>query len=217
MSWTQLSDFTFNFHCHALEKEMATHSSVLAWGIPGTGEPGGLPSMGLHRVGHDWSDLVAAAKSLRSFLDVSVVKNPPANAGDAGWIPWRRKWQPIPVFVPGKSIGQRSLVGYSPWVCKRAGHDLDETTTSSLGTLSTSLRKITTLKMALQGMSKHRNWCGCSCHLSTLGYKHSDESVLILTLYFFIGMKTIFKMFIKKWIGPKEGVTKPFQICGPQF
>ena len=52
-SQTRLSDFTFTSHFHALEKEMATHSSVLAWRIPGTGEPGGLPSMGLHRVGHD--------------------------------------------------------------------------------------------------------------------------------------------------------------------
>ena len=52
-SWTQLSDFTFTFHFYALEKETATHSSVLAWRIPGMGEPGGLPSMGLHRVGHD--------------------------------------------------------------------------------------------------------------------------------------------------------------------
>ena len=52
-SQTQLSDFTFTFQFHALEKKMATHSSVLAWRIPGTGEPGGLPSMGLHRVGHD--------------------------------------------------------------------------------------------------------------------------------------------------------------------
>ena len=52
-SWTQLSDFTFTFHFHALEKEMAAHSSVLAWRIPGTGEPGGLLSMGSHRVGHD--------------------------------------------------------------------------------------------------------------------------------------------------------------------
>ena len=50
---TRLSDFTFTFHFHALEKEMATRSSVLAWRIPGTGEPGGLPPMGLHRVGHD--------------------------------------------------------------------------------------------------------------------------------------------------------------------
>ena len=56
-----LSDFTFTFHFHALEKEMATHSSVLAWRLPGTGEPGGLPSMGSHRVQHDWSDLAAAA------------------------------------------------------------------------------------------------------------------------------------------------------------
>ena len=55
------SDFTFTFHLNALEKEMATHSSVLAWRIPGTGEPGGLPSMGSHRIGHDWSDLAAAA------------------------------------------------------------------------------------------------------------------------------------------------------------
>ena len=52
-SWTRLSDFTVTFHFHALEKEMATHSSVLAWRIPGTGEPGGLPSMGSHRVGHN--------------------------------------------------------------------------------------------------------------------------------------------------------------------
>ena len=52
-SRTRLSDFTFTFHFHALEKEMATHSSVLAWRIPGTGEPDGLPSMGSHRVGHD--------------------------------------------------------------------------------------------------------------------------------------------------------------------
>ena len=49
----RLSDFTFTFHLHALEKEMASHSSILAWRIPGTGEPGGLPSMGSHRVGHD--------------------------------------------------------------------------------------------------------------------------------------------------------------------
>ena len=52
-SQTRLSGFTFTFHIHALEEEMATHSSVLAWGIPGTAEPGGLPSMGSHRVRHD--------------------------------------------------------------------------------------------------------------------------------------------------------------------
>ena len=60
-SRTRLSDFTFTFHFHALEKEMATHSSALAWRIPGMGEPGGLLSMGSHRVGHDWRDLAAAA------------------------------------------------------------------------------------------------------------------------------------------------------------
>ena len=62
--------FTFTFHFPALEKEMATHSSVLAWRIPGTGEPGGLPTMGSHRVGHNWSDLAAAAaagKTTRPF------------------------------------------------------------------------------------------------------------------------------------------------------
>ena len=58
-SRTQPNDFTFTFHFHALEKEMAAHSSVPAWRISGMAEPGGLPSMGSHRVGHDWSDLAA--------------------------------------------------------------------------------------------------------------------------------------------------------------
>ena len=63
-SQTRLSDFTFTFHFHALEKEMATHSSVLAWRMPGTGEPGGLLTMGSHRVRHDWSNLAAAASTI---------------------------------------------------------------------------------------------------------------------------------------------------------
>ena len=67
-SWTRLSDFTFTFHFHALEKEMATHSSVLAWRIPGMGKTGGLPSMGSHRVSHDWSDLAAAEHILKVFI-----------------------------------------------------------------------------------------------------------------------------------------------------
>ena len=66
-SQMQLSDFTFTFPFHALEKEMATHSSVLTWRVPGMGEPGGLPSVGSHRVGHDWSDLAAAAAADLSF------------------------------------------------------------------------------------------------------------------------------------------------------
>ena len=67
-SRTRLRDFTFTVHFHALEKEMAKHSSVLAWRIPGTGEPGGLPSMGSHRVGCDRSDLAAAAAVVNEYL-----------------------------------------------------------------------------------------------------------------------------------------------------
>ena len=70
-SWTGPGDFTFTFHFHALEKEMVAHSSVLAWRIPGMGEPGGLPSMGSHRVGHDWSDLAAAAEAAVSCKNCS--------------------------------------------------------------------------------------------------------------------------------------------------
>ena len=61
---TRLSDFTFTFHFQALEKEMATHSSILAWRIPGTGEPVGLPSLGSHRVGHDWKRLSSSSSIL---------------------------------------------------------------------------------------------------------------------------------------------------------
>ena len=85
---TRLSDFTFTFHFHALEKEMATHSSVLAWRVPGTGEFGGLPSMGSYRVGHDWSDLASAAawcisvgSSLVKKKNVSYVNNGGGYAG----------------------------------------------------------------------------------------------------------------------------------------
>ena len=81
MSQTQLSDFTFTFHFHALEEETAANSNVLAWRIPGTGEPDGLPSMESHRVVHDWSDLAAAAAaayykkySLALFKNILTVK-----------------------------------------------------------------------------------------------------------------------------------------------
>ena len=91
-SRTRLSDFTFTFHFHALEKEMATLSSVLAWRIPETGEPDGLPSMESHRVGHDWSDLAAAAAAAwRGLPGSSVVKNLPANVGDLSSIPGSRR------------------------------------------------------------------------------------------------------------------------------
>ena len=71
-SRTRLSDFTFTFHFHALEKEMATHSSVLAWRIPGTAGPGGLPSMELHRVRHDWSDLACKFHYIFSVFKTST-------------------------------------------------------------------------------------------------------------------------------------------------
>ena len=72
-SRTRLSDFPFTFHFHALEKEMATHSSVLTWRIPGTGEPGGLPSMRSHRVRQDCSDLAAVAAEKEMAAHSSIL------------------------------------------------------------------------------------------------------------------------------------------------
>ena len=73
---TWLSNFSFTFQFHALKKEMATHSSVLAWRIPGTGEPRRLPSMGSHRVGHDWSDLAAATGFEKKKLIWNEIRGP---------------------------------------------------------------------------------------------------------------------------------------------
>ena len=88
--WPKYWRFSFsNLACmHALEKEMATHSSILAWRIPGTEEPGGLPSMGLHRVGHDWSNLAAAAASA-SVLPMNIQDWFPL--GWTGWISLQSK------------------------------------------------------------------------------------------------------------------------------
>ena len=85
-----------------MEKAMATHSSTLAWRIPWMEEPGRLQSMGSVRVGDDWE----TSLSLFTFMH------------------WRRKWQATPVFLPGKSHGQRSLIGCSPW--DRWGSDMTE-------------------------------------------------------------------------------------------
>ena len=136
-----------------MEKEMATHSSVLAWRIPGMAEPGGLPFVKLHRGGHDWSDLAAAAYtyiymytymatciSLKVFYHraslVSQCKEPACQCwrsrGFSGWVEemsWRRKWQPTPVFLPGESHGQRSLEGFSPQDWKSRTWLSNETTT----------------------------------------------------------------------------------------
>ena len=78
-SRTWLNDFPFTFRFHALEKEMATHSSVLAWRIPGTGEPGELPSMGSHRVGHDWGDSAAAAAPFKTNW-IPIIHSTPFSA-----------------------------------------------------------------------------------------------------------------------------------------
>ena len=92
-SRTRLSDFPFTFHFHALEKEMATHSSVLAWRIPGMGEPGRLQSVRSLRVGHDR----AISLSLFTFMHC------------------RRQWQPTPVFLAGEPQGWGSLVACRLW------------------------------------------------------------------------------------------------------
>ena len=134
---------TSTFHFHALEKEMATHSSVLAWRIPGTGEPGGLSSMGSHRVGRDWSELAVAAAAAACRQRRQWHPTPVLLPGNSHWwrslvgcSPWGHeesdmtewlhfhfslscigegKWQPIPVFLPGESQGRRSLVGCRLW------------------------------------------------------------------------------------------------------
>ena len=108
-----------------LEKEMATHSSTPAWGLPWTEEPGRLQSMRSQRVGK------TERLHFLPFPDSSVGKKPACQCRRLGFSPWvgkiswRRKWQPTAIFLPGKSHGQRSLAGYSPWVCKRVGQDLE--------------------------------------------------------------------------------------------
>ena len=135
---TRLSDFTFTFHFHALEREMTTHSSVLAWRIPGTGEPGVLPSMGLHRVGDDWNDLavwlfvwedegycesVVLVYAIWPLINGSDGKESTCNAGDLSLIPGLGRspggghGNPLLYSCLENSHGQRSLAGYSPWGC----------------------------------------------------------------------------------------------------
>ena len=96
---TRLSNFTFTFHFHVLEKEVATHSSVLSWRIPGAGKPSGLLSMGLHRVGHDWSDLAAAAAAAtcfkkEQFLSMTTIRSPLDNQLENHW--WQKVYSQKP-------------------------------------------------------------------------------------------------------------------------
>ena len=122
-SQTRLSDFTFTFHFHSLKKEMATHSSVLAWRVPWTEKPGGLKSMGSHRVRHDWSDLAAVAviiflppyALLRLFWWLS------GKESDAGSIPGLGgslgvgNGNPLQYSSPENSMDRGA---WSPWGCR---------------------------------------------------------------------------------------------------
>ena len=128
---------------NVLEKEMATHSSVLAWRIPGTGEPGGLPSTGSHRVGHDWSVLAAAFSPSPPLIQGMLLLLLSHFSRVQGILSSQFfyksktvfkikvylkfflnfKWQPTLVLLPGESHGQRNLVGYSP-----QGHKESDTT-----------------------------------------------------------------------------------------
>ena len=122
-----------------LEEDMATHSSILAWRITRTEGPGGLPSIESQRITHDWSNL-ACMHALGCRLNLGYLKETSAGSLASlervclqcrrpGFNPWvgkthgKRKWQPTPVLLPGKSHGQRSLVGYRPW-----GHKESEKT-----------------------------------------------------------------------------------------
>ena len=110
-----------------LEKEMAIHSSIIAWKIPWTEEPGRLQSMGSQRVEHDWATSHAYVHTLYvglplwlSWWRIHLQCGRPGFDPWVGKIPWRRKWQSTPGLLPGESHGQRSLVGYSPWGLKES-------------------------------------------------------------------------------------------------
>ena len=119
-----------------LEKEMAIHSSTIAWKIPWTEEPGRLQSMGSQRVGHDW----VTSRS------------------------WRKKWQPTPEFLPGKSHGQRNLVGYSPWDHKEL--DMTEQLHTWLLLLLTQYIFFSCLFALTEIKFQKRNVClFCDCHI----------------------------------------------------
>ena len=182
---------------------MATHFSVLAWRIPGTGEAGGLPSMGSHRVGHDWSDLAVAAMVMLNIVkfdknsdllkkskdlatlrpyqlcdnfgrvistgsasirlpDGSVVKPPPASAGDTrdtGLIPGSGRslgggnGNPTLVFLSWESHGLRSLVGYSPW-----GHKESDTTLKMCAYMLSCVRLLKAVFLHTERLQTSLSW-----------------------------------------------------------
>ena len=111
------SDFTFTFHFHALEKEMATHSNVLAWRILGTGKPDGLPSMVSHGVGHDWSDLAAAAAAEFAFLRekyivvyISIYQGATLSRKLPCWMSWGASQVTLVVKKPPANAGKETRI-----------------------------------------------------------------------------------------------------------
>ena len=119
----------FHFSLSCIGEGNGNHSSVLAWRIPGMVEPGGLLSMGSHRVGHDCSNLAAAAAVLIwASLVAQSVKNPPAMQETwvqlwVGKITWRRAWQPTAVFLLGESTWTEDPGGLQSMGSQRVGHD----------------------------------------------------------------------------------------------
>ena len=158
---------------------MATHSGVLAWRIPGTEEPGRLPSLGSHRVGHDWSNLaaVAAASGMSGKESSCQCRRHKRREFDlwVGKISQRRKWQCTSVLLPGEFHVQRSLAGYRPWDHK----ELD--TTEQLSTHTRERQEMTWLSL----------W-----EVSSLGMKKGGTKRSIVArydIYFKIGVKMLWK------------------------
>ena len=127
-------DFTFSFYRTCLVAQTIKNLPAMRetwfdpwvgktpWRIPWTEEPGGLQSMQSQRVGHHWATNTAASSMTQLVKNPSAV--PEVQVRSLGWEdPQRSKWQSNPVFLPEKSHGKRSLVGYSPWGCKRVRHD----------------------------------------------------------------------------------------------
>ena len=158
---------------------MATHSSVLAWRILGTEEPVGLPSMGSHRVRHDWSDLAAATIFHWGFLGGSVVKNLPASTRDVGSIPGSGRTfgegngNPLQYSCLGNPMDRGAWRGYSPWSHKRVGHDI-ATKQSRYSIVCAqhglSTRVVSSLvwwRIMLSQICTYKLLCNCSFHFTS--------------------------------------------------
>ena len=151
-----------------LEKEMAIHSSTLAWKIPWTEEPDRLQSMGLQRVGHDWAIVILILNTFLGFPGGAVKESAcqcrryKKHGYDpwVGKILWRRKWQPTLVFLPRKFHGQRSLVGYNP----RDHKVLDKTRRAHTHTHNTFLLRCPIAPHDISAVVNNKpNWLNYRC------------------------------------------------------